>query len=166
MTGGPTIREAAVRDADAIQRVAREAWHATYDELLGPETVAVLVDDWFAPGRVVADDVQPPERPLFVALADDEVVGFVEATPGEDDGSFHLYRIYVRPDRWGEGIGTRLLDRIETAVGDRGGERLQLSVFAANEVGVGFYESRGFERVGSERDERFGRERYAYVKHL
>jgi ribosomal protein S18 acetylase RimI-like enzyme len=37
------------------------------------------------------------------------------------------------------------------AVAADGGDRIGLTVVAANEVGVSFYESRGFEQVGAER---------------
>ncbi|WP_290818992.1 hypothetical protein [Halovivax sp.] len=85
MAREPTIREATAADADAIQRAARRAWHATCDEFLGPDTVTDLVDSRFAPERIVA---------------------------------------------------------------------------------VGFYESRGFERVATERDGRFDLDRHEYEKRL
>jgi ribosomal protein S18 acetylase RimI-like enzyme len=58
---------------------------------------------------------------------------------------WHLARIYVAPDRRGEGIGTALLDRIESALADRGVTRYELAVLSENAVGIGFYESRGLE---------------------
>lgn len=89
-----------------------------------------------------------------------ELVGFVHVVPGSDGHGrtvASLVRLYVHPDCWGKGTGTALLERaidgLETD-GDGDGdsdadyERLELEVFADNEVGVRFYESRGFERTG------------------
>jgi GNAT superfamily N-acetyltransferase len=48
-----TVREASVEDLAAVRRVARGAWHAAYDELLGRETVEATVDDWYARDALV-----------------------------------------------------------------------------------------------------------------
>lgn len=160
------IRDATSDDADAITAVARASWHAAYDDLLGAEAVAETVDSWFTAENVVAD-VERSERPFFVAASDGEVLGFAVAVPDDErDAVYHLYRIYVRPDAWGEGVGSRLLARSESEVRTRGAERLRLSVLADNERAVAFYESAGFERVGDQWDDRFGLNRYVYRKEL
>ncbi|WP_435346217.1 GNAT family N-acetyltransferase [Haloarchaeobius sp. HRN-SO-5] len=162
-----TIRETTAADARAVQSVADASRHAAYDAILGVETVDDIVTNWYDPDRVVADDVAPDDRPFFVAVVDDEVVGYVEGVPDGDDPELaHLYRIYVHPDHWGVGVGRNLLDRLETAFSGRGFERLRLSVFAENDVGVQFYESVGFDRVDATRDEQFGVDRYEYAKRL
>ena len=128
MTDEGSIRPATAADAEAIQRVARDSWHAAYDEQLGEDRVEAVVSSWFDPERVVADDVEPDERPLFVATVDGSVVGFVEAVPDdEDDRLAQLYRIYVHSGYWGRGIGGSLLDRIESVLRERGFDRLRLS---------------------------------------
>ena len=161
-----TVRETMEDDANAVQRVARTSWHAAYDEILGEETVAETVDSWFARENVVAD-VNRDERPFFVAESDGEVVGFAIAAPdGDHEATYHLYRIYVHPDHWSEGVGTELLAHLEDELRGRGADRLRLSVFAENETAVGFYESRGFERTDEARDGKFDLPRYAYVKNL
>lgn len=173
MTGNIEIREATAADAQAIQAVARASWHAAYQEILAQETIPEVVDSWYDPERLVRDDIQADSRPVFVAERDD-VVGFIEGIDddtvddgsGKDHGGAELYRFYVRPDSWGEGIGTALLERLESRLREMGFSELRLTVFAANDVGVQFYESRGFERVDEERDEQFDRLRYEYVKSL
>jgi ribosomal protein S18 acetylase RimI-like enzyme len=166
MTVDATIRAATADDTVAIQRVARESWHAAYDSILGPERVTDVVDSWFAPDRLLTDDIGPENRPFFVAVVDGSVVGFVEAVLADATPTAQLYRIYVAPDSWGVGIGTALLDRVEAVLRDRDMERLELSVFAANDGAVQFYESSGFERIGTAHDEKFDVERYEYAKEL
>lgn len=162
----PTTRD----DVEGVQRVARAAWHAAYDAVLGADRVDETVDSWYDPARLVEDDVAADDRPFFVAVTDGNdgaeiVVGFAEAAPDDDaDALAHLYRIYVHPDHWGEGIGTALLDRIETSLRERGFDRLELSVMAENDVGVAFYESMGFERVGSAHNEQLDIVEYTYRK--
>ena len=168
-----TIRSAERTDVEAVQRVARAAWHAAYDDVLGPDRVDETVDSWYDPERLVEDDVADPARAFVVATVDDSIVGFAEAVPDaetstdEDDPDedlVHLYRLYVTPDHWGEGVGTALLEHVETVFADRGFTELTLTVMAANEVGVGFYESRGFERVDAFHDDQLDIEEYEYRK--
>ena len=95
------------------------------------------------------------------------MAGFAHAGPNpEDEGVAELLRLYVRPERWGEGIGGRLLAAVEEELTDY--DRLTLSVLAENGVGIGFYEKRGFEREG-EREVEVGEEthrEYRYGKEI
>ncbi|MEM4782356.1 MAG: GNAT family N-acetyltransferase [Halalkalicoccus sp.] len=139
------IRPGEPADAKAIREIARTSWHAAYDDLLGEETVKRTVEEWYALDEL-REAIERPGHALYVA-EDDDVVGFVHAGPNPDEERIaELYRIYVRPDRWGEGVGGRLLDAVEPEL--EGYDRLALSVFAENDVGVGFYEKQGFERAG------------------
>lgn len=143
-----TVRPARPEEAAEIRAVGRASWHAAYDSILGPDTVDERVDEWWALDdlRESADD-----ESVFLVAEDDGLVGVGHALP-DDTGTWVLGRLYVVPGRWGEGIGTRLLD----AVLDRlpaDAERLWLVVLADNDVGVSFYESRGFELVRERADE-------------
>ncbi|WP_276260425.1 GNAT family N-acetyltransferase [Haloglomus litoreum] len=167
MSGDPTIRRATEADAAAIERVARDAWHAAYDDELGADRVEETVDAWFDPGRLVDDDIGDPERSVFVAEIDGGVVGFAELVPDDDeDARCHLYRIYVASAHWGRGVGGALLDRAEAAARERGFERLELSVMAANERAVRFYEAHGFDRIGSTHDDAMGVQVHEYEQRL
>ncbi|WP_423745536.1 GNAT family N-acetyltransferase (plasmid) [Haladaptatus sp. SPP-AMP-3] len=166
MNDAVPIRGAREDDAAAIQRVARASWHAAYDDVMGAEAVEETVDSWFAVENVVAD-VNRDERPFFVAERKGTVVGFVIGIPdGEREAGFHLYRIYVHPDHWGAGVGTRLLDRFEAELRGQNVMRLQLSAIGPNENAIGFYEARGFERIVENWDDDFDCERYVYDKEL
>ncbi|MEF8907301.1 MAG: GNAT family N-acetyltransferase, partial [Haloarculaceae archaeon] len=90
------------------------------------------------------------ERAPFVATIDGGVIGLVQTVPDEDDeGLAHLFCTYVAPEPWGRGIGGSLLGHVETIPSDRGFAQLHLSVIAENDVGVNFYASSGFHRVGT-----------------
>ena len=162
-----SVRSATEADADAIQQVARESWHAVYDSILGPDRIDAKVDSWYDPERLVNDDITDPHRPFFVAVAEESVIGFVEAVPDESDGDkAHLYRIYVVPEYWGRGVGSSLLEHIETTLKERGFVHLELSVLAENDVGVGFYESSGFDRISTVHNDQLDIREYEYQKRL
>ncbi|OIB58316.1 GNAT family N-acetyltransferase [Natrialba sp. SSL1] len=159
-----TIRQAPPSAAATIREIARESWHAAYDEFLGASQVDRMIDDWYELDELESDienaadqagasflvavpsegdDATSDERAGNAAAA----VGFAHAgvDPDEPDTA-HLPRLYARPDVWGEGVGTVLMDRVEVDLRSYS-ERLRLTVLADNEVGVSFYESRGFEQV-------------------
>ncbi|WP_435333752.1 GNAT family N-acetyltransferase [Haloarchaeobius sp. TZWWS8] len=164
MTDSVTIREATESDTPAIQRVADAACHAVYDSILGPESTDNIVQNWYDPDQLVTQDIHPEERLFSVVVVADEVVGFVEAMPDhEEDATHHLYRIYLHPDYWGDGIGHQLLAHVEANLPE-GTDELRVSVLGDNEVGVRFYEGEGFERFATHEDEQFGVERYEYRK--
>ncbi|SFK89044.1 Ribosomal protein S18 acetylase RimI [Halogranum rubrum] len=139
-----TIRRASEDDVEAIRAVARASWTADYPTILSRETAESGVDEWYEPRQLRAD-LGRPATCVFVAEQDSEVVGFVHALWNRDEGV--VFRIYVGPDHRGAGIGTELVERVRTEMETRGSERLTAMVLTANEVGQGFYESLGFERV-------------------
>ncbi|UPW02211.1 GNAT family N-acetyltransferase [Halorussus gelatinilyticus] len=186
------VRPATTSDVADVRRVARESWHATYDDLLGPEAVESVVDDWYdlyslrrsverGDGAFLvaereedggtdesdAGDAATGEGDTGTDARDPEIVGFGQGVLGggdAEDGAAQLPRLYVHPDCWGEGVGTALAERIESWAAERGAERLRLVVLADNEVGNAFYESRGFRTVGSRESEFDGETVTDYVR--
>lgn len=137
------VRDARPEDAPAIASVARASWHAAYDDLLGADVVDRTIDEWYG-HKSLRDQVGTGA--FLVAVADGEVVGFGQGGPDED-GDAYLPRLYVHPDHWGAGVGTRLLGTIAGRLLADGHERIALEVFAENDVGRTFYEGHGFEVV-------------------
>jgi len=141
-------------DVEGLIRVHGLAWREAYDGIL-PDGVrnaqpvdptAEDVDRW----RVRLGD---PRADAFVAVVDGGVRGFVDVRWGDantksfvGENEAELKAIYVRPDSWGDGIGTALLDRGLDALPDRIAT-IRLETLADNATGVRFYEARGFERV-------------------
>jgi len=172
-----TIRDATSEDAPAVRRVARESWHATYDGILGAETVDSTVDDWYDSEGLTRSIGREDGRFLVAqergeSASETEIVGFAQAVLGDrganaatdSPAAAELPRIYVRPDRWGEGVGSRLLDRVESWCREEGADRLRLLVLADNEVGNAFYEARGYRTVGSRESEFEGQTVTDYVR--
>lgn len=162
-----SIRAATKDDAKAIKHVARDSWHVAYDSVLGADQVDEKVESWYDPERLIPDDIEPNDRLFFVGVVEETVVGFIEIVHDESDETLaHLYRLYVVSDYWGRGIGSSLLDHIETILEDQGFDRLQLSVMAENSVGVSFYESNGFHRTAITHNDHLDFREYEYRKQL
>jgi GNAT superfamily N-acetyltransferase len=155
------IRAATPGEAEAIRELARAAWHEAYDDIMGPEEVDQRLDTWWR-AEELRDVITNPDHVFLVAVDTDAVdggaredvtetgagaapVGVVHAGPSPS-GAYVVPRLYVHPDRWGEGIGTELLDHV-TAHARGETDRLRVVLLSGNEAGIGFYEARGFEPV-------------------
>lgn len=140
------VRQATAGDVPGIREVAVDAWHAAHDHVIGASAVEDLLDDWYDPADLHDQVVR--ERGHFVVADDAGVVGFAHAGPSDEShGDAVLSRIYVDPDRWGDGVGTAMLQVVADRLRADGHGRLWLAVLAGNDVGRSFYEARGFERV-------------------
>lgn len=162
------VRPAEPDDADEIRRVAKAAWHAAYDDVLGSDTVEERTDEWYDPARLRGYFDRETFAP-FVAVDDGRLVGYALSS-ASDDGDGVVWRLgalYVHPDRWREGIGSALLDRVERTAAENRADALQLVVLAANDTGRSFYEARGYEQRG-ERDAALDEDvtEYVYEKRL
>jgi ribosomal protein S18 acetylase RimI-like enzyme len=149
-----TVRQATSADADAIGSVQVETWTTAYAGLLPPETIDAF--DVSARQALWRDGLGRTPRPgsaTFVALVDNEVVGF--ATVGashSEEGTGELYAIYVHPSRWGHGAGRALIERSETSLRESGFPEALLWVLQGNERAERFYRAAGWTRDGERED--------------
>jgi len=154
MSSDLSVRSATPDDIAAIQRVARAAWQATYDDVFDDEQIAAMVaegyDDDVLERMIELDDVG-----LFVATDGNEVVGYASCGVTDPVGIGDL-DIYVHPDYWGESVGERLLARGREHLDALGTSTIRDEVLVANDVGNAFYEKH-FEQVG-QRTVEFGGE--------
>ena len=93
------------------------------------------------------------ERHWAVAIdaTTNELVGFGGIMFVMADGRIvegHIMNVAVNPERQGEGLGRRLLDRIMREAQGRGAEALTLEVRVANQPALALYRRAGFAPVG------------------
>ncbi len=159
------IRAATAEDVEDIIEVAEDAWYAAYGGFLDPATIAEAIAEYYEP-KLIGAAVELEEVAFYVA-EDDGVVGFASAEQTWAD-EVELHTIYVHPDRWGEGIGSALLDRVIKWAQRQDVDRIACGVLSENAVGTGFFEAVGFER-GRETDAEIAGERhpeYEYERSL
>jgi ribosomal protein S18 acetylase RimI-like enzyme len=141
----------------------------------GAADIEPAVAVWVAANRARRDGVPPlpeqeararghvdnPEAVLFVADDAGEVVGMAlgeqalsdDGTGPPVEGLCHVSMVFVAPDRWGEGLGGRLVDALLDEVRERGYERAQLWTQTDNARARRLYEGRDFIPSGREKDE-------------
>jgi ribosomal protein S18 acetylase RimI-like enzyme len=151
----PKIRAAAAEDANAIGRIQVETWTTAYAGLLPQATIdAFDVDARQAMWREGLGRESRPGSATFVALVDDEIVGFASVGASHsEEGTGELYAIYVHPARWGLGAGRALMDRAEASMRDSGFPAALLWVLEGNERAERFYRTASWERDGEKVDD-------------
>jgi RimJ/RimL family protein N-acetyltransferase len=139
------VRPAAAPDAVGIERVARAAWRATYREIIPEDVQERALAAWYAPA-LLSRVMGSPQAIFLVAAERADVVGFAQfmqrtATTAE------LTRIYLLPERQGQGIGTRLLETGLAECRERGVKEITVFVERDNRNGRAFYRARKFEEI-------------------
>lgn len=152
----PVVRPvASPTEFRAAMAVNRDAWRDAYAGILPAERLDAMTVPDGADLRERYERSTGDGRTFLVAVDPEPgaVVGFAEAVWGEGRKAFceaddaEVRAIYVSPDRQGDGVGSALLGAAADRVPD-GYARLALETFEANDDARGFYESRGFERIG------------------
>ena len=136
--GGPADAAGAMRTWAAAHEARRglpvepEHLRRFRGHLGKPDAFLVVADDR---GRIVGMALGEP------ALADD---GAGPRLPGR----CHVGAVFVEPDRWGRGLGGRLIDMLLAEGARRGYSSFQLWTQADNERALRLYAGRGFTRTG------------------
>ena len=104
--------------------------------------------------------LKDPNRPIFVAEIDDQVAGYtfcifqnVENDPVLCDRKvLYIDDLCVDESRRGQGIATRLYDRVCEFARESGCHAVTLNVWCGNDSAMAFYEKRGMkpQKIGME----------------
>ena len=151
------LREATSEDGESIGTVARASWHEAHDHIIGKSAVEELLDKWYN-SEAIQQRIEREDAPMFV-VTKSEVVGFIQGSHSEDGpADAAIGSIYVHPEHWGEGLGTKLLQRLFNVFRADNQESVWLSVMANNDVGRSFYDKHGFDMYESRTTELAGEE--------
>ena len=143
------VRSASEADLKAVHELLVSTWHATFDELLGRETVNAVTGQWHSIAALTANLKKPYSEFIVADNGEGAIDGMAFASQSED-GKASLHQLYVRPDAQVQGIGTMLLAEIEMAF--PGVRTMKLEVIERNTQAVNFYERKGYVTVGRNED--------------
>jgi GNAT superfamily N-acetyltransferase len=141
------IRLASAADLPGILEVGRVTWPPTYTPLAGERYVQQgLALLWTEAGTM------PSIADGRVWVADDLGTIAGMAMYGIEDDVVDLWKLYVRPERQGEGLGSALLSHVVAAT--RGSaDRVTLAYMDGNTSARRFYEHHGFVETHREVDQ-------------
>ena len=152
-----TVRDATPADAEGIAPMHIRAWQVAYawilpDDVLAGLTVAERAARWAE--WIGENHSLPADRWIVVAQAGDEIVGVIAGGPSRDEdaaGQGEVYALYVGPEYWNGGVGSRLMAEGERRLQRGGHAGATLWVLEENERGRRFYERRGWAPDGARR---------------
>lgn len=151
MRDEPTIRRGGPDDLEPALGVWRAAEEASRGGLPASQQQ----------GARVRAHLENPSAFLLVADSGGRISGMAVGMQGlADDGAgpplrdlCHIGAVFIAPDRWGEGLGGKLVDAVLSEARSRGYDRAQLWTNAANTRAHRLYERRGFGRTGREAED-------------
>jgi GNAT superfamily N-acetyltransferase len=134
------LRSARADEAEILLEIQRAASLAAYPHIFPPEEYPFPNEGVLAQWE---EALANPEITVLVAEVDGRPIGAVTVA------SRQMKRLYVLPEAWGRGVGTRLHDQALAIVASRGHTTCHLFVLEQNEIGRRFYEGRGWQPDGS-----------------
>jgi GNAT superfamily N-acetyltransferase len=146
------IRFARPSDAETLSILGAQTFSDTFRHLYPPEDLAGHLAVAHAPERYAAW-ARDPAFGLWIAERDGEAVGYALAGPCHlphpevTPACGELWRIYVRQDLQGGGLGGRLM-RVSLDWLSAPGRRLWIGVWSENHGAQRLYTRHGFEKVG------------------
>ncbi len=140
-----TIRPEINDDIDAVVAMHIRTWQKAYRGMLPDEVLDHLDPVIWAQRR--REHRANPGSTSLVAEEDGTIVGFVHFGPDREDPVLgEIYAIYVDPDRWGSGVGDRLMTRALDSLPHR---EVRLWVLEQNERALRFYRRYGLHPDGT-----------------
>lgn len=141
------IRLARPADINGVLEVGRVTWPPTYTPLVGEEYVQQALASWWTEAGTMP---AISDGRVWVAEDNGQITGM--AMYGVRDRVVDVYKLYVRPERQGEGTGRALLRSVIAATCDFA-DHVTLAYMDGNAAARAFYECAGFVETHREPDE-------------
>ena len=163
-----SVRPATARDAKAIADIHVATWKAAYSDLMPEDFLKAMTADKRLAFWKEAIEYSEPQT--LVAVADNQVVGFVGFDRSRDPGTRstvgEIWALYMAPDHMRQGAGIALWDGARDGLKEEGCTQVTAWVLLNNAPAMAFFEhSAGFKReMSSIRTTAFGTARLEEIR--
>ena len=151
------LRTGSAEDLDLIEPLWVAVHHRHIESM--PELAPYVSDSetWRARRTLYEDLLTKPDTLLLLAVVDDKPIGYglthvmpvadswIEDTWTTGDRIGEIESLSVLPSYRGSGLGSELLDRLESHLHERGVDDLILGALAGNSDAIRLYERRGYQ---------------------
>ena len=137
-----TVLPAQAVELPLVQQLAHAIWPQAYASILLPEQVNNMLGRIYSLENLL-QEVENGHR-FFLAWEGFEPLGYASAY--REESTVWVKKLYVLPERQGEGIGTQLMHAAVSAF--PGAQHASLLVNNRNAPAMAYYERAGFTRSG------------------
>jgi diamine N-acetyltransferase len=130
-------------DVEPVRALAHAIWHAHYPAIISIEQIEYMLEQRYAP-EVLRDELQRTDLWWELATAGAEPVGFSSCLLTGKAGEIKLDKLYVLPQRHGQGVGRALLASVCSRARRLNCGRLILAVNKRNAGPIAAYRRWGF----------------------
>ena len=128
------------KDIRSIQNLARVTFPARYSSIISAEQIDFMMDMMYSE-TVLRRELEGGVTYLML-LADGIPAGFVSFGKQDDEGLFHLHKIYLLPEYQGLGYGREMFLKAEHEMRAQGAKAFELNVNRHNKA-LDFYKKMG-----------------------
>jgi len=137
------ITEATEADLRPVAELAGVVWRAHYPGIISRAQIDYMLARGYSHEALLRFVTEPGAR-LLLASVDERLIGFAAYYRVEDATELKLDKLYVHQDFHGEGVGSRLIERVEEDARAQHRSTLILNVNKNNTRAIRTYERNGF----------------------
>ncbi len=130
-----------------VAELASEIWHECFEGIISRGQIDYMVEKYQSL-QAMCDQIDKCGYSYYAVKESGELCGYIGIKPEADDRLF-LSKLYLRSDKRGRGIGSRMLDRVKEEAKAAGKSRIYLTVNKHNDRAIGAYERYGYKRTDS-----------------
>ena len=130
-------------DLDAVASLAGIVWRRHYPGIITDEQIEYMLANGYS-RTVLSTFISDEGSGLELARVGDRLIGFVAYRRNDAPDELKLEKLYIHQDYQGRGVGSRLIDKIESAGRAQRCSTLVLNVNKNNVHAIRAYEKNGF----------------------
>lgn len=143
------FRRFQLADIETIKRLTVDAFDGvSIDRNIEDHFGPINDRDWkWRKARHIDFDVERDADGVFVAVIDEQVVGYITTFRDRDAGMGLIPNLAVDAKQRGKGIGRKLIEHALQHFREEGLTHAKIETLAQNDIGQGLYPSLGFREV-------------------
>jgi ribosomal protein S18 acetylase RimI-like enzyme len=145
-----SIRKVDNSDLNALQKISRRTFYETFAAVNTEANMTKYLEEQLSEQQL-RSEVNNPESVFYLALLNDEVVGYLKLNFGQaqtvagHDHAIEIERIYVAQRFWGKDLGKQLFQKALDVAHEKNADYIWLGVWQENPRAIRFYQKNGFE---------------------